>query len=214
MPSVLYLIITTGKHNFIHLPIFGERKGLYEVNVDGKKRMDTIYHTLPEFSLINQDSSLVTLKTFEGKVFVADFFFTTCRTICPKMSTSLKYVQDRFKDVNAVAYISHTVNPDYDSVPVMANYASQVHANTANWYFVTGNKKQIYDLAIEGYLLPVAEDPRADGGFLHSEQFVLIDKEKRIRGFYDGTQMAEMKRLIEDINVLLAEYQLAKKHKK
>lgn len=208
LPSIIYLVFSTGRVNFIHLPIFGERNGVV-IRTDslGKQHTDTVYHTIPPFSFTNQDGRTITDKTFEGKIYVANFFFTTCQTICPKMNTAMQQVQERFKEYPKLLFLSHTVNPQFDTVQALAAYAKKVHANTDTWFFVTGDKKSIYDIAIDGYLLPVGEDPRAEGGFLHSEQLVLVDKEKRIRGFYDGTSVKEMSDLVDDIKTLVAEYE-------
>jgi protein SCO1/2 len=207
LPSIIYLFFSTGRIHFLHLPIYGERKGVkISVDANGKQHIDTIYHSIPAFSFTNQDGSTITDKTFDGKIYVANFFFATCQTICPKMNSGVQQVQQRFKDFPGLFFISHTVNPQFDSVPALAEYAKKIHADTKSWFFVTGDKKSIYDIAIDGYLLPVGEDPRAQGGFLHSEQLVLVDKEKRIRGFYDGTSVKSIGDLVDDIKTLLAEY--------
>jgi protein SCO1 len=206
LPGIVYLIFSTGRVHFKHLPIYGEREGVNKTIVDGKERIDTIYHTIPAFSFTNQDGKTVTDKTFEGKIYVANFFFTTCKTICPKMSSGIQQVQERLKEFPDLLFISHTVNPQYDTVEALKAYAQMVHGNTATWHFVTGDKKAIYDMGIHGYLLPVGEDVAAEGGFLHSEQLVLVDKEKRIRGFYDGTSVKAITDLIDDIKTLAAEY--------
>lgn len=209
-PSVLYIVLTTGKHNFIHLPYYGPKEPVTKT-VDGKQITDTIYHTIPPFSFINQDKKIITEKDFDNKIYVANFFFATCKSICPKMNSQLQRVQESFKNMKNLAFISHTVNPKMDTAEALAAYANMIHADTKNWYFVTGDKKSIYDLAMNGYLIAAAEDASADGGFFHSEMLVLVDKEKRIRGFYDGTSIVEVNKLIDDIKVLTAEYE---KHNK
>jgi protein SCO1 len=206
LPGIIYLFFSTGRVHFKYLPIYGVRKGVDTVVVNGKPRVDTIYHTIPSFSFINQDGKTVTDKDFSGKIYVANFFFASCRTICPKMNSSMLQVQDRFKEYPDLLFLSHTVNPQMDTAEALKAYAKNLHANTATWHFVTGDKKQLYDIGIYGYLLPVAEDMKAEGGFLHSEQLVLVDKEKRIRGFYDGTSAKAVNELIDDIKTLAAEY--------
>jgi protein SCO1/2 len=188
-------------------PILGPRLGTQEITVNGKTRTDTIYHTIPAFNFTNWDGSPITEKTFNDKIYIANFFFASCQGICPKMQSGMKVVQDRCKDLTDIAFLSHTVNPENDTLPVLKEYAKRVTVgNTSNWYFVTGTKKDIYDIGIDGYLMPVGEDPRAEGGFLHSEQLVIIDKEKRIRGFFDGTDLAEVNKLIDALKIIYAEY--------
>lgn len=207
-PSVLYVVLTTGKHNFVRLPYYGER-----MLADNGK--DTIYHSIPSFKLVNQDGDTITDKTYEGKIYVADYFFTTCKTICPKMTTELLRVQEKFTYTNGLVQIlSHTVDPENDSVPVLKAYANMVHADQKMWNFVTGDKKQLYDLARNGYLLNALEGDGGPGDFIHSELFILVDKEKHIRGIYDGTKISEVSKLIDAIKVLIAEYLIKDKAKK
>lgn len=190
----------------MHLPIYYPQDVKISV-VDGKEKSDTIYHTIPPFRFVDQSGDTVTDNIFEDKIYVADFFFSTCPSICPKMMKQMGRISDTTKDKENFMIISHTVNPSHDSVAVLAEYAKLVHADPKRWMLVTGDKKQIYDLAMDGYKLAVDEDPRAPGGFLHSELFVLVDKEKRVRGYYDGTDSSQVNKLIDDINILSAEYQ-------
>ncbi len=199
-PSVLYVILTTGKHNFIHLPFFGERA----LAPNGK---DTIYHSIPPFAFVNQNGDTITEKKYEGKIYVADYFFTTCKSICPKMATELQRVEEAFKYTNGLVQIlSHTVNPESDSVSVLKAYSTTVHADTTMWNFVTGDKKQLYDIARNGYLVNALEGDGGANDFIHSELFILVDKEKHIRGIYDGTDIKAVNNLLDDIKVLMAEY--------
>ena len=199
-PAVFYVIMSTGKTNFIHLPYIGER----ELAANGK---DTIYHAIPPFKFVNQDGDSITDKNYEGKIYVADYFFTTCKTICPKMASELQRVQSGFAYTNGLVQIlSHTVNPEDDSVPVLKAYADMVHADAKMWNFVTGDKKQLYDIARSGYLVNALEGDGGPDDFIHSELFVLVDKEKHIRGIYDGTNIKEVNNLLDDIKVLIAEY--------
>lgn len=199
-PSVFYVLLTTGKHNFIHLPYFGVK----ELAANGK---DTIYHSIKPFSFINQDGKTITDKDYEGKIYVADYFFASCQTICPKMATELQRVQDKFAYTNGLVQIlSHTVNPENDSVPVLKAYSNMVHADNSIWNFVTGDKKQLYEMARESYLVNAMEGDGGPDDFIHSEFFILVDKEKHIRGIYDGTNIKEVNELLDDIKVLIAEY--------
>jgi protein SCO1/2 len=199
-PSVFYVLLTTGKHNFIHLPYFG----IKELAVNGK---DTIYHSIKPFSFINQDGKTITDKDYEGKIYVADYFFASCQTICPKMATELQRVQDKFAYTKGLVQIlSHTVNPENDSVPVLKAYSNMVHADNSIWNFVTGDKKQLYEMARESYLVNAMEGDGGPDDFIHSEFFILVDKEKHIRGIYDGTNIKAVNELLDDIKVLIAEY--------
>jgi len=199
-PSVLYVILSTGEINFIRLPYFGEK----ELATNGK---DTIYHSIPDFKLINQDGKIITGKDLDGKIYVADYFFTTCKSICPKMTTELLRVQEKFAYTNGLVHIlSHTVDPEHDSVPILKTYSEMVHADTKTWDFVTGDKKQLYDLARNGYLVNAMEGDGGKDDFIHSEFLVLVDKEKHIRGIYDGTNIKSVNDLLDDIKVLIAEY--------
>ena len=190
----------------MHLPIYYPEDVKISI-VDGKERNDTTYHTIPAFSFLNQNGETITEKTFDSTIYLADFFFSTCPTMCPKMMTQLRRVDSATKVFKNFRIISHTVNPEHDSVAVLAQYAQLVHADGIKWMLVTGNKKDIYDVAMEGYKLAVQKDPRAPGGFLHSEMFVLVDKLKRIRGYYDGTDKTQVDKLINDIKILFAEFQ-------
>jgi len=199
-PSVLYVILATGNTNFIHLPYVGER----ELAPNGK---DTLYHTVAPFSFVNQDGKTMTDKDYDGKIYVADYFFTTCKSICPKMATELLRVQEKFQYTKGMVQIlSHTVNPENDSVPVLKAYADMIHADTKMWNFVTGDKKELYDMARTSYLVNAMEGDGGADDFIHSELFVLVDKEKHIRGIYDGTDIKAVNDLLDDIKVLIAEY--------
>jgi len=174
--------------------------------VDGKEKTDTVYHTIPSFKFVNQGGDTISEQHFDKKIFVADFFFTTCPTICPKMSGQMKRIQNAYKKRDDFLIISHSVNPEHDSVSVLAEYAKLYGGISGKWHFVTGKRNDIYTLGVEGYKLAVDEDPRAPGGFLHSEMFVLVDKEKVIRGYYDGTDSVQVDKLIEAIKLLAADY--------
>ena len=181
------------------LPVIGEKK---LAGTDGK---DTIYHTVQPFSFINQYHDTVNEKTIENKIYVADFFFATCQSICPKMSSQLVHVQNAFKNDNNVLILSHTVNPSNDTVEVLNGYAQTYGAVKNKWHLLTGNKKAIYDMARYSYLVNALEDDGTAEGFLHSELFVLVDAQKRIRGMYDGTDSVSVLKLISDIKLLKQE---------
>jgi protein SCO1 len=188
---------------------YDDSKPLRKLPVYGNKYLenkDTVFHKVPAFTFINQDSAVVTDKNFDGSVYVADFFFTTCQSICPVMSTQMQKVAEAFKGNEHVKFISHTVDPETDSVAQLKEYAIQHQADSKQWAFVTGDKKALYDIARLGYLLDAHEGDGGPDDFIHTQNFALIDKEKRIRGFYDGTNTEEIEQLIKDIHLLLAEY--------
>ncbi|OEY71255.1 SCO family protein [Salegentibacter salarius] len=164
------------------------------------------YHTVKDFELINQNGDTITQDFYEDKIYVADFFFTTCLTICPVMTDHMLEIQQEIKDDPEVLLLSHTVFPKTDSVPVLKAYAEEKGVLDKKWNLVTGDKKHIYDLARKSYL---ASKSNGDGGpydMIHTENFVLVDKEKRIRGFYDGTDAEAIENLMHDIKVLKREY--------
>ena len=159
------------------------------------------YHTISNFSLTNQNGQIVTQDTYKDKIYVADFFFTTCQTICPIMTSNMVELQDKLANNSDVLLLSHTVMPEIDTVAQLKKYAGQKKVNAAQWNLVTGSKQEIYNLARKQYLV-AKENPDDPLGLVHTENFVLIDTQKRIRGFYDGTQTQEMDRILHDIEVL------------
>ena len=160
------------------------------------------YHTISDFSFTNQNGKTITQKDYEGKIYVADFFFTTCKSICPKMTTNLVEVQKAFLDNSKVKLLSFSVMPDVDSVSVLKEYAKINSVIDSKWNLVTGDKKAIYALARKSYLAVKQGKPEELYDMVHTENFVLVDSKRRIRGFYDGTKKEEIQRLIEDINWL------------
>jgi len=191
-----------------YLPIYGEKS--YE-SKNGKT--DTTYHTIPNFSFTNQDGQTVTEKDLDGSVYVTDFFFTTCHSICPIMSTQMERVNAKFKNNPEVKFLSHTVDPEIDTVEQLKTYAIKHNADAKQWMFVTGDKKELYGIARTGYLLNAEEGDGGPDDFIHTQNFALIDKDKRIRGFYDGTDSLEINQLIKDIELLLKEYHYKEKTK-
>ena len=202
MTLLLTLIMSCAKETSQKLPILG-RTEYKEVN----GQVDTIYHAIPDFSFIDQDSMEVTNATLDGKIYVADFFFGTCPTICPVMKQQMLRVYESFKDNPQFAIVSHTIDPEHDTVAYLKNYSVNIGVpDNKSWHFVTGNKEAIYEMGTEkGYMVPVGEDKNAPGGFIHSGAFILIDKQKRVRGFYDGTKKLDVDALIADIPKLFEE---------
>ena len=160
------------------------------------------YHTIANFSFTNQNGKTITQKDYEGKIYVADFFFTSCKSICPKMTTNLVEVQKAFLDNPKVKLLSFSVMPDVDSVSVLKEYAKINSVIDSKWNLVTGDKKAIYAMARKSYLAVKQGKPEELYDMVHTENFVLVDSKRRIRGFYDGTKKEEIQRLIEDINWL------------
>lgn len=179
------------------LPIYGER----EV-ING----DTIFHTIANFQFVNQDSVFVTNDTFKGKIYIADFFFTSCRTICPIMKTQMLRVYDSLKNDADVLILSHTIDPEYDTVALLHDFAERLGVSSSKWHFVTGVQDSIYKIAQTSYFATAMEDGSEPDGFIHSGAFLLIDKQQRIRGNYDGTVEESVNKLIRDVRKLQREY--------
>ena len=175
------------------LPIFGERF------FDGK---DTIYHTIAPFALLDQDSVLITNSAVDGKIYVADFFFTSCRTICPKMKVQMKRVYDAIEKMDDVVILSHTIDPEYDNVTRLRKFSSRIGVKSDKWHFLTGSKDSIFRLAQTSYYATAMEDKDEPDGYIHSGAFLLVDRKGRLRGKYDGTLPEETDRLIGDIKKL------------
>ncbi|MBH70203.1 MAG: SCO family protein [Flavobacteriales bacterium] len=210
LPPIVYFYVTRGFNNFINLEIIGEEN-----------------HKISNFQFINQDSIIVDNSTMKGNIYVASFFFTSCPTICPIMTKNMSYLQKELSVYPNIRFLSHSVDPVNDTPYKLRLYIEMmkqkyISIDTQNWDLVTGEKSEIYDIA-KSYFVNVSEDSIAPGGFLHSEYFVLIDKEGRIRsgvdqynnvvGVYDGTNEIHIKNLVNDIKVLMAEYKRPKKDK-
>ena len=203
LPTLFWYVLTTGKNQFRTLPIIGPWQ-LATTSTNGIP--DTIYHTIPEFSFTDWTGKTVTNRTLDSSIYVADFFFTTCKTICPKMSEGMYSLAYRYKDDSIVKFISYTVDPETDSVEVLKAYANKYQARPGKWFLVTGDKKELYELARTGYLLPVAPGDGGADDFIHSEMLVLVDNKKHIRGYFDGTDKYEVDSLKDAIKLLKYEW--------
>ena len=207
-PSLVYFYVTRGYNNFINLEIVGGES-----------------HKIDEFSLINQNNQIVNSDSLNGNIYVANYFFTNCPNICPVMTKNISYLQSNLKVYPNIKFVSYTVDPVNDTPERFLKYIDEmrmknINIDLKNWDFLTGEKNDIYKLAMS-YFANAKEDSIAPGGFLHSEYFILIDKEGRIRsgkdkfentiGAYDGTNEIHMKNLIDDVKVLMAEYKKPKK---
>jgi protein SCO1/2 len=160
-------------------------------------------HRIPAFSFTDQDGQAITEQTVTGKIYVADFFFTRCGSICPRMTSNMAILQEKFKQDNSVIFLSHSVTPEMDSVPVLKQYAMNKGVISNKWYLLTGSTDKIYDLAKKQYYAGDTIGYYQTGNeFLHTENFILVDRQRRIRGVYNGTLALEMERLAEDIHTL------------
>jgi protein SCO1/2 len=193
----LFLTILAGcSDSFEQLPMLGN-----PVVVNS----DTIYPVIPPFSLIDQDGKKVTETYFKGKIYVADFIFLSCPTICPKMTTEMKMVYETYKANTDVLLLSHTIDPKRDTPERLREYVDAMGIDSKKWVFATGNRDSIYAIAEKSYYATAYADSTAPGGFVHSGGLLMIDKERHIRGVYDGTDPKETKRLCKDIEALLGE---------
>jgi len=174
--------------------------------VDESVRNFELEHSVSEFELLSQNGDTVGLESIEGKIYVADFFFTTCGNICPKMTTQMKILHDYYLQNDDIMFVSHTVYPEEDSVPVLKAYADKYEINPNKWLLLTGEKQTIYDLARKSYFAVLTEGDGGERDFIHTENFMLMDKSQRIRGYYDGTFPEDMERLKADIEILRLEY--------
>lgn len=216
-PPIIYSYVTKGYNNFIKLDIVGEK------NPDTGE-----YHKILEFSFINQNNEIVNNKDMDSNIYIADFFFTNCPSICPIMTKNMAYIQKKLSVYPNIKFLSHTVDPKNDTPERFVEYIDEMKKNNIsinldNWDFVTGEKDDIYNIA-RSYFVNVSMDSLAPGGFLHSEYFVLVDKEGRVRsgidkngnvvGVYDGTNEAQLRDLVNDVKVLMAEYKRPKRTKR
>ena len=187
------------------LPIYQPAEVSFEL-VDSSLQHVKKYHKIANFSLTNQNGNRISQRDYQGKIYIADFFFTTCPSICPIMTDNMGYIQSQIMDDPQVKLLSFSVTPEIDSVPQLKKYAIEKGVNDKKWNLLTGNKKEIYTLARKSYFV-VKDD--GDGGphdMIHTENFVLVDPEKRIRGYYDGTDKAAMENLLADLKTLKEEY--------
>jgi protein SCO1/2 len=211
LPAIMYFYLTKGYNNFIKLEVIGE-----------------VDYSIDDFSFINQDNETITKDSLTGSIYVANFFFTSCPSICPIMTRNMSYLQDKLSVFPNIRFLSHTVDPVNDTPDKLKSYVrlmqqKNININLSNWDFVTGDKDKLYQSAAN-YFVNASVDSLAPGGDLHSEYFILIDKQGRVRsgidkngnavGAYDGTNEVQMKDLINDINVLMAEYKRPLKNDK
>ncbi len=208
IPFIVYFMMTT----FIGTPERPTVKRFFPVTEEFASASsievnDTVWHTIPPFSLTNQDSLLFTEKDLEGKVFIADFVFTTCPGICPVMTKNMARLQQNLADQEDIWFITHTVDPERDTPPILKRYARRWEADLSNWTFLTGEREDIYQLSKQGYRLGVAiGEEGSTEEFDHSGRMVLVDRDRIIRGYYDGTDSLSINRLWYDTKSLQLEY--------
>lgn len=193
-------------HKFTFLPYYGPKETVL-VERDGKMVVDTIFAEVPPFSFTDQYGRPFTDKDVEGKIVVADFFFTRCTTICPRMSAHMQQLQVKLNDdaFDDIVFLSHSVDPEHDTPEVLDRYARKLEADSSRWKFLTGNAVDIYRMGNTGYLLSALEDSTSAEQFIHDGRFVLVDRQRHIRGFYDGTTSAGANELAGDLKMLLKE---------
>jgi protein SCO1/2 len=197
---ILYLFYTALKPAKT-LPIYNPADVNPEL-VDSTVQYISKYHTIADFSFVNQNGKTITQKDYRGKIYVADFFFTTCGSICPKMTANLFEVQKAIINNPKVMLLSHTVFPEVDNVSILKAYAIKNGVDDSKWNLVTGDKKEIYTMARKSYLAVKMGKPNELYDMVHTENFVLVDAKSRVRGFYDGTKEEDIQKLITDINFL------------
>ena len=207
---IVFSVVAISSFNYVQtqekkLPIYSPSMVSDEL-VEQDLRYVKKYHRISDFSLLNQNGNNVTQEDYKNKIYVADFFFTTCPDICPIMTGNMLYLQENLKDTN-VMLASFSVTPKIDTVEVLKEYSTLKGVDDSRWNLMTGNKKQIYDLARKSYLVAKAIPDGKNHGMIHTENFVLVDRDKRIRGYYDGTNIEDMDKLLDDIQILIKSYE-------
>jgi protein SCO1 len=190
------------------LPFFGENDIELNTNEKGETIADTVFYAIPKFSFTNQNGKLISHRDYIGKVSVVDFFFTECPSICPMLSAQMSRLQSLVNKAGLkaeVMFLSHSVKPQHDTPEVLLSYGEKLGADFSNWNFVTGSAEDIYDQAEEGYMLSAFPSDSAEGGVFHTDKITLLDRQMRIRGYYDGTSTKEVDRLFEDLKILVQE---------
>jgi protein SCO1/2 len=205
LPGFLYYLLTVqGKNRYQPLPFFGPKELAKTTHkVKGKDIPDTLYHTLSDFHLNDQDNNPVSFKTFDGKIFIATFFYTHCSTICNEVNKNISVLANGYAKNKMIDFVSITVDPQRDTAPVLKQYAEKFNAPAGKWLFLTGDTSTIYPLARNGFLVNALKVTNDD--FIYSDKVILIDQNKRIRGYYSGTDPDDVTRLDNEIKVLVSE---------
>lgn len=197
---IIYTILNVEKPLPIWQPANFEPK-LVDSTIQHVKK----YHTVADFKLINQNGKTITQDDYQDKIYIVDFFFTTCQSICPIMTDNMVYIQNQILNDDDIMLLSHSITPEIDSVAQLKRYAIKKGVNDKKWHLVTGDRKQIYDLARKSYLV-VEDDGLGDYGMVHTENFALIDKKKQIRGVYSGISKTGIDSLLKDLKKLKKQY--------
>ena len=185
------------------LPVYGNKTAVVKTE-NGKQTIDSIDYVLPDFAFVDQDSNVVNAASIRNKIFVTEFFFTACPSICPKMQAQMLRVYEKYKDNPDVQILAFTIDPVRDTVAKLKAYEKKLGIESSKWHLLTGDKDSIYHLA-DNFLVSAAEDPDAPGGHIHSGNFILADKQRRLRGYYDGTKEESVQKLLDELDVLLKE---------
>ena len=219
LPLLSYYIVKTASEGAVHMPPRYFPDTVINQVVNGKKVSDTVWHTLDNITLTNQLGDEVSLDDIKGNIIVADYFFTRCPSICPTLTQNMKELQDamKMKDLRTklngsfVRFISFTIDPERDSAKALKKYADKFHVNHDTWWFLTGPKDKIYNYALDELKLGLQDGKGVDSNFIHTQKFVLIDRDRVVRGYYDGLDSASMSKLAEDITLLILEKDKKKK---
>ncbi len=205
LPGFLYYLLTSqGKNRYKPLPVFGPKQVAKTFHkVKGKNIPDTIYHTIPDFSLTDQNGNPVSLKTLDGKIFIAGFFYTGCPTVCGLMNKNVSYLDSAYAKNKMLYFLSITVNPKQDDVAALKKYAAGFKYLSPKWLFLTGDTSTIYNLARKGFLVNALQTGTND--FIYSDKLILVDRDKRIRGYYTGASTPDVGRLDDEIKVLISD---------
>ncbi len=198
--ATLFCACDNTANNTKVLPKLGDKDTITYI-VNGQKKIDSISHRIPDFAFIDQDGKPFTQADVQGKIYLVDFFFTSCPTICPKVKKNMLKVYEQIKTGPDIIILSHTIDPKHDSIVVLRNFADRLHIDTKKWKFLTGDKDKIYEMAGQ-YLVAAQQDENAAGGFTHSGNVMLIDKNRCIRGYYNGLKTEKMDDLLRDIKIL------------
>ena len=207
VPGFLYYLLTAKGHNrYKPLPIYGPKQVAKTFHkVKGKVIYDTIYHKIPDFKLYDQNNKLISLQSFKGKIILVNFFFTQCPTLCKEINKNVAELANNYSKNPILKFVSITVDPANDNTKVLKTYAASLKADENQWKFLTGDTSTIYSLSRNGFLVSAAGGNNNPENFIYSEKLVLLDQERRIRGYYNGTSVNEVAQLNDEIKVLIAE---------
>ncbi len=221
LPVISYFVVKKLSQDAVHMPPRYYADTVINKVIGGKSATDTLWHRVSNITLTNQLGQKVSLDDLEDKIIIADFFFTRCASICPALTTNMKGLQDALKmkdrrrkiDSAFVQFLSFSVDPERDSAEVLKKYADKYGVNHDTWWLLTGPKKQIYDFALKELKLGLQDGGTVDSNFIHTGKFILLDKERIVRGYYDGLDTASLSKLAEDLTLLLLEKDRKKKSK-